>query len=265
MEAATAASAQAPSPRAWTSTVRSSGAAMLPQVAARVSRELHHEFAGALPVPVIATCARVTVADLHRSINGEALPEMAAKLATARLTANSRSAPASGHGNRLAARSTFDAPLGHATTSRSTTRSPVSICAAICTYRPGGYACCPSGTAVDLADLSLVSVASPVGRSGRRRCRPLLEKSCEAESGPSPLGSAAAPERALGYGAERGARGVSGRPLSALGGGNCGRRRCGVAVHWVRIAVQRQSIRGPGAQVMHFRRCLRPLRHSDGP
>jgi hypothetical protein len=47
-------------------------AAMLPQV---------------LPEPVITACARDAVADLHRSINGEALLEMAAGLATARLTA----------------------------------------------------------------------------------------------------------------------------------------------------------------------------------
>lgn len=78
-------------------------AAMLPQVAARVSRELHHEFAGVLPEPVITACARDTVADLHRSINGEALPEMAAKLATARLTAiaEARRHPGTAIGSRL--------------------------------------------------------------------------------------------------------------------------------------------------------------------
>jgi hypothetical protein len=62
-------------------------AAMLPQVAGWVLRDLRHEFAGVLPEPVITACARDAVADLHRSINGEALLEMAAGLATARLTA----------------------------------------------------------------------------------------------------------------------------------------------------------------------------------
>jgi hypothetical protein len=43
-------------------------AAMVPQVAAWVSRELHHEFAGVRPDPVITACARDPVADLHGSI-----------------------------------------------------------------------------------------------------------------------------------------------------------------------------------------------------
>ena len=52
-------------------------AAMFPRVAARVSRGLHHEFAGVLPEPVITACPRDTVADPHRSIDGEVLPQVA--------------------------------------------------------------------------------------------------------------------------------------------------------------------------------------------
>jgi hypothetical protein len=39
--------------------------AMLSQVAAWVSRELRHEFAGVLPEPVITACARDPVVDLR--------------------------------------------------------------------------------------------------------------------------------------------------------------------------------------------------------
>jgi hypothetical protein len=76
-------------------------AAMLPQVMAWVSRDLHHEFASMLPEPVITACMRDTGADLHGSINREALPEMAARLATARPTAISE---ARGHPARRSAR-----------------------------------------------------------------------------------------------------------------------------------------------------------------
>ena len=61
MQAATAASALAGPPRAGTCTAHRGGAAMtaamLPQVAARVSRGLHHEFAGGLAEPVITARA----------------------------------------------------------------------------------------------------------------------------------------------------------------------------------------------------------------
>ena len=78
-------------PRACTWTAHRGGAAMttatFPQVAARVSRGLHHELAGVLAEPVSTACPRDTVSDLPGSIDGEALPQMAARLATARLTA----------------------------------------------------------------------------------------------------------------------------------------------------------------------------------
>jgi hypothetical protein len=61
-------------------------AMLLAQVAARVSRELYHEFSIVPPEPVIAACVRDTLIDLKGSISAEALPEMAAALATARLT-----------------------------------------------------------------------------------------------------------------------------------------------------------------------------------
>ena len=81
-------------PRACTWTAHRGGAAMSaamsPQVAARVSRALHHEFAGALPEPVITACPRDTVTDPHGSIDREALPQTAARPATARLTARAQ-------------------------------------------------------------------------------------------------------------------------------------------------------------------------------
>jgi hypothetical protein len=60
-------------------------AAVLSLVAGRVSGELCGEFRHVLPEPVIAACARDTLVELHRSISSEALPEMAAALAKARL------------------------------------------------------------------------------------------------------------------------------------------------------------------------------------
>jgi hypothetical protein len=79
------------SARAGAWTARREEAAMtsamvLTQVAARVSRELYREFSVVFPGPVIAACVRDTLVDLHGSISTEALPEMAAALAKARLT-----------------------------------------------------------------------------------------------------------------------------------------------------------------------------------
>jgi hypothetical protein len=70
-------------------------AAMSPQVAAWVSRELHHKFTGVLPEPVITACARDPVTDLHRSSQRRSTP------------GDSPSAPASERGDQLAARSIF--------------------------------------------------------------------------------------------------------------------------------------------------------------
>jgi hypothetical protein len=61
-------------------------AMVLAQVAARVSRELYRDFSVVPPEPVVAACVRDTLVDLHGSISTEALPEMAAALATVRLT-----------------------------------------------------------------------------------------------------------------------------------------------------------------------------------
>jgi hypothetical protein len=61
-------------------------AMVLAQVAARVSRELYRDFSVVPPEPVVAACVRDTLVDLHGSVSTEALPEMAAALATVRLT-----------------------------------------------------------------------------------------------------------------------------------------------------------------------------------
>jgi type III restriction/modification enzyme restriction subunit/TOTE conflict system primase-like protein len=60
-------------------------AAVPPQAAGRVCRELSRDFAGTLPELVIKACVRDAVAELRGSISAEALPEMAARLAAVRL------------------------------------------------------------------------------------------------------------------------------------------------------------------------------------
>ena len=80
----------APAPGRFTAAGAAMTAAMFPQVAAWVSRGLQHEFAGVLAEPVITACARDTVTDPHGSIDGEVLPQTAARLATARLTARAQ-------------------------------------------------------------------------------------------------------------------------------------------------------------------------------
>ena len=62
------------------------------QVGYEISTELYGEFRGLLPDDTIRGCAREAMTDLRGSISPEALPEMAVRLARARLTAlvNSR-------------------------------------------------------------------------------------------------------------------------------------------------------------------------------
>ena len=56
-------------------------------VVVEVSRELDRQFAGLLSTTVITGCVRAAIRDLRGSISGEALPEMAARLARVRLAA----------------------------------------------------------------------------------------------------------------------------------------------------------------------------------
>ena len=50
-----------------------------------VVKELSWEYSGSLPAETIKTCARAAIRDLRGSINPEALPEMAVRLAQVRL------------------------------------------------------------------------------------------------------------------------------------------------------------------------------------
>ncbi len=50
-----------------------------------ISRELAQQFAGILSATVIAGCVAAAIRDLRGSISGEALPEMASRLARVRL------------------------------------------------------------------------------------------------------------------------------------------------------------------------------------
>src|SRR6266550_6168786 len=56
-----------------------------------ISAALHREFHGLLPDELIRGFVREAMTDLRASINREALPEMAARLARARLAALARS------------------------------------------------------------------------------------------------------------------------------------------------------------------------------
>ena len=56
-------------------------------VVAELSREMDRQFAGLLSATVIAGCVADALRDLRGSISGEALPEMAARLARFRLAA----------------------------------------------------------------------------------------------------------------------------------------------------------------------------------
>jgi hypothetical protein len=56
-------------------------------VVTEVSRELDRQFAGLLSATVISGCVAGAIRDLRGSISGEALPEMAARLAGVRLAA----------------------------------------------------------------------------------------------------------------------------------------------------------------------------------
>jgi hypothetical protein len=113
MCAATAASAQARSPRAGTSTARRGGAAMttavMPQVCGWVSRELQHEFAGVLPEPVVTACVRDPVADRHGSIQRQSTPADCRQAGHGAAGGDGPSAPTSGHGDQLAGRPIFGA------------------------------------------------------------------------------------------------------------------------------------------------------------
>ena len=55
------------------------------RVVAEVSRELDRQFAGLLSTTVITSCVASAIRDLRGSISGEALFEMAARLAWVRL------------------------------------------------------------------------------------------------------------------------------------------------------------------------------------
>jgi hypothetical protein len=55
-----------------------------------ISTELYAEFRGLLPDEVIRGSVREAMTDLRGSINREALPEMAARLAGARLAAQAK-------------------------------------------------------------------------------------------------------------------------------------------------------------------------------
>ncbi len=57
------------------------------RVVTEVSRELDRQFAGLLSATVITSCVASAIRDLRGSISGEALPEMAARLAGVRLAA----------------------------------------------------------------------------------------------------------------------------------------------------------------------------------
>ncbi len=57
------------------------------RVVTEVSRELDRQFAGLLSTTVITGCVASAIRDLRGSISGEALPEMAARLARVRLAA----------------------------------------------------------------------------------------------------------------------------------------------------------------------------------
>ncbi len=57
------------------------------RVVTEVSRELDRQFAGLLSTTVITGCVASAIRDLRGSISGEALPEMAARLAWVRLAA----------------------------------------------------------------------------------------------------------------------------------------------------------------------------------
>jgi len=61
------------------------------QVDLEISAALHREFHGLLPDELIRGCVREAMTDLRGSINREALPEMAGRLARARLAALARS------------------------------------------------------------------------------------------------------------------------------------------------------------------------------
>ena len=61
------------------------------QVDLEISAALHREFHGLLPDELIRGYVREAMTDLRGSINREALPEMAARLARARLAALARS------------------------------------------------------------------------------------------------------------------------------------------------------------------------------
>src|SRR4051812_22585752 len=54
-------------------------------VVSRLSRELDRDFAGLVSAPVITACVADAIRDLRGSISGEALPEMAVRLARVRL------------------------------------------------------------------------------------------------------------------------------------------------------------------------------------
>jgi len=57
------------------------------RVVAEVSRELDRQLANLLSTTVITSCVASAIRDLRGSISGEALPEMAARLARVRLAA----------------------------------------------------------------------------------------------------------------------------------------------------------------------------------
>ena len=111
MPAATAASAPGRPPRAGTCTVHRGGAAMSaamsPQVAARVSRTLHHEYAGVLAEPVSTACPRDTVTDPSPVDRPRSPPAAGRQAGRGAADRDGRGAPASGHGDPLAGRPIF--------------------------------------------------------------------------------------------------------------------------------------------------------------
>jgi hypothetical protein len=108
-------------------------AAVMPQVAGSVSRELHHEFAGVLPEPVITASARDPVADLHGSIQRRSTPGDGRQAGHGAAGGDSRRAPSSGRGDQLTAR-----PIFGASTHRSAAPASAKEATAMNTRPPTG-------------------------------------------------------------------------------------------------------------------------------
>ena len=68
-----------------TATVEAGTATSAENLVRDISRELSHQFAGVLSATVIAGGVAAAIRDLRGSISGEALPEMASRLARVRL------------------------------------------------------------------------------------------------------------------------------------------------------------------------------------